>query len=290
MARVIFAQIRLPLFSIKFPEAFQVMSALPIPQPSSLIGALAYCLGVTRHIGTRAYEEVLGMVRDGRIMAARACPLGIANLDKGTAPLTLSAIVLRRFRIADKAHETKKKGEIKPITRLVRAVQRNAPHEVKRIVEIELTDALYREYVMGFDLLAAWVIRDDVDIDPKELWLIPRLGDTESLCSVTKVWSEEAELLRTTTVKTPFPAPAEDALKISKGSFMIAKICDESRNLRPFIIPCEIKVERGKYGKYTAILPSSVAIEYKREVKVCATSKGSIVLKERPLSKGGSRR
>ena len=48
------ARIFSPIFSIKNPEAFQIGITLPVPQPSTLVGALAYCIGVHREIGLKA--------------------------------------------------------------------------------------------------------------------------------------------------------------------------------------------------------------------------------------------
>jgi len=275
VAKVIFTQVRLPLFSIKHPEAFQVMSAIPFPQPSSLIGALAYCLGIMRGIGTKAYDIVLKMVEKGEILAARARPLGVPGESK--LPLTPSSVILRRFRVADKAHETKRKKERKPIVRLMEAIKGDDMMSARRILEVELTDAFYREYLMGFDLICAWVFHG-AEIDPNLLWLMPRLGDTESLCSVIRVWQEEVELESSGKVDTCFPAPSEGVQRV-EGSFMLMRICDEQRIMRPFIIPCEYTIEKGPRGKYPVVRPSIVTIEYDHPVSYCRTSMGNIVLR-----------
>ncbi len=273
MARVIFAKIRLPIFSIKYPESFQIMSSMPVPQPSSLIGALAYCIGVSTGVGTRAYSSVIEMVSRGEILAARARPLE----ERAGTPLTLSPVVLRRFRIVDKAHETKKKGETKPIERLSSALARGDTAEAKRLLEVNLTDAFYREYAMGYDILCAWIVRGDA-VRPEVLRLIQRLGDTESLCSVLDVWSESVEVFEDRVVETPFPAPAVEEARVLEGSFMYAKMCDEMRVLRPFIIPCTFRMERRRGMRYPTVRPSRVKIDYGRNVEACETSYGSIVL------------
>jgi len=274
LVNVIFAKIRLPLFSVKQPESFQVMSSMPIPQPSSLIGALAYCLGVISGEGVKALNKVYEMVERGDILAARARPWS----DGGAAtPLTLSTVILRRFRVVDKAHEKKRRGEVKPAERLSKAVSGGDLVQAKRILEIELTDAFYREYVMGIDMLCAWVVREGV-IDPESVKLIPRLGDTESLCTVIKVWSEKCGTAKKTIVETSFPAPALGKARVLEGSFMYMKLCDELRRLVPFIVPCEVRVERSGKVRYPAIRPTAVRIEYEEGARVCETSVGDIVL------------
>jgi len=283
VAQVIFAQIRLPLFSVKHPEAFQVMSSLSLPQPSSLVGALAYCIGVSSGKGIKAYSEVLEMVRKGELLAARARLFSTYTETRGEYPLTYSAVVLRRFRIVDKAHETKKRGEVKPIVRLNKAISEKNYVEARRILEVELTDAFYREYTMGFEIICAWIFKKNV-VDPKVLWLIQRLGDTESLCSVVKVWSEECPIEVSTDVSTSFLAPADGLVSVKGRGFMLMKISDEARKIRTFVVPCEYSVEKGPRGKYPVMRPSIVELKYSSGVSFCKTKYGDIVL---GMVKGG---
>jgi len=149
---------------------------------------LAYCLGVARGWGTAALERVREWVREGKLLAARA------SLARDQPPLAVSPIVLRRFRVVDKAHEAKGKGEAKPIERLSDSARSGDFLGAKRMVEVELTDAFYREYVMGYELLCAWALDEALDVDPGCLYLAQRLGDTESLCTVLEVRAEEAEV------------------------------------------------------------------------------------------------
>lgn len=277
MVNVIFALTRLPVFSIKYPEAFQVMQGMPVPQPSTLIGSLAYCLGVSRNMGLKAYSQVLKWVREGKILAARARLL--SPQDRVLLPLTISAVILRRFRIVDKGFETKKKGEKKPVERLANALKNDNTLEVRKILEVELVDAFYREYVMGHEILCCWVLSEDLDVDYRWLNLIQRLGDSESLCSMLKVWQEECEVRESSDVEVNFPAPATGIEKIEYGNFMLVRICDEARELEPFIVPCEMKTEVKAGRRYPVLLPTKVKIKYVQPVKVCSTKYGDIVLR-----------
>jgi len=254
------------------------MSSLPLPQPSSLVGALAYCIGTSSGRGVKAYSEVLEMVHRGELLAARARLLSTYAEARYGYPLTYSAVVLRRFRIVDKAHETKKRGEVKPIVRLDKAISEENYTEARRILEVELTDAFYREYVMGFEIVCAWVFKENVAVDSKALWLIQRLGDTESLCSVVKVWPEECPVEVSTDVSTSFPAPADGLVSIRGRGFMLMKISDEARKVRTFVVPCEHGVEKGPRGKYPVMRPSVVELKYSNNVSFCKTKYGNIVL------------
>jgi len=273
MVKVVAARVRLPVFSISHPESFQVLSALPVPQPSSLVGSLAYAIGVAENKGLRALEEVYELVRKGELLAARAKPFG-----RETAPpLVPSALVVRRFRIADKAHESKEEGERKPIELLRSTLSSGGFEDAKRILEVELMDAFYREYVMGIELLCLWVFKSWA---PPEhvVRLIHRLGDTESLCTVTDVTISEPRLLKKRLVKTPFPAPWLEGARVVEGSYYPAKLCNEVRELSLYIVPLRIEVERKNGLRYTTIRPASVTIDYGSEVTVCETEWGDLVI------------
>lgn len=274
MAKVVAARIRLPFFSVANPEAFQVMLSIPLPQPATLVGALAYALGLYHDRGVRAYEELLSLTNEGRLLAARA---RIHEPAGRGAVLTPSSIVLRRFRVADKAHESKKKGERKPVEVLREAAATGDFATVKRIVEVTLTDAFYREYVMGVELLAVWVF-SRAEIEERVFWLINRLGDTESLCTVVDVQSSDCQMVKKKEVETPFPAPLTQRSRVVSGVFTLAKLSDERRQLRPFAIPVSATVEaRGKL-RYRVFRPASVRISYEGEVDVCETPWGDVVV------------
>jgi len=263
MAQLIAARLRLPLFSIKHPEAFQVMSSLPLPQPSSLIGLLAYCVGVAKGIGTKALEEVMKWVEDGKLLAARA------TLATDSLPMTPSSVVLRRFRVVDKAHEAKRKGIPKPIDRLAQFSKQGDFRSAKALLEVELMDAFYREYVMGHELLCVWALEDETSLEPSWLYLAQRLGDTESLCTVISVETHETRVYETDKIRTKFPTPLEGLSAPVEGPHTVAKMCDELRALRPYIIPCEVKMRKRKEGPIVPVIrPSEVKVSYEEPVRV----------------------
>jgi len=268
MVRVIEARLRLPTFSIKHPEAFQVRASLPIPQPSTLIGLFTYCISIARDIGIAAGEMVGEWVDEGKLMAARASPL------KTSLPMTISTIVLRRFRFADKAYFYKPSGEDKYYAEVINeAITAREFYRVKSLLERDLTDAFYREYVMSHELRCVWAISDDLELRPEWLMLAHRLGDTESLCSVLDVGEVAAEIVEEDVVETSFPAHLEGC-RLVEGSYMIVKMCDEAffhhreGGPRRFIVPCRVRVERFRGGAVSVITPSKVRVEYEEPVKV----------------------
>jgi len=267
MVRVIEARLRLSTFSVKHPEAFQVRVALPIPQPSTLVGLLACCLGMAKGVGMKAGGIIGEWVDSAKILAARATPV------EDSPPLVFSTMVLRRFRIEDKAHESKEKGTPKPIDVLRNALLNGEFELVKTMLEKKLTDAFYREYVMGHELRCVWAISDDLELRPEWLMLAHRLGDTESLCSVLDVEEVAAEIVEEDVVETSFPAHLEGC-RLVEGSYMIVKMCDEAffhhreGGPRRFIVPCRVRVERVRGGAVSVITPSKVRVEYEEPVKV----------------------
>lgn len=273
MVDLITAVLRVPVFSVKQPAAFQVMAALPVPQPSTLVGALAYGIGVVEGRGTAAYDWLLDLARRGRLMAARGAPL-----PRGGTPLVFSPVVLRRFRLVDKAHESKEKGKPKPVDLLRGALERRDYAEYKRLMEVELTDALFREYVFGLEMLAVWVVEEGL-VDQRAVWSIARLGDTESLCSVVDVSVERRPIVRRRIVRTVFAAPWEEGTRVSGGSFLYLKCCDEARELRTYIVPGSRAHVRAGRSKCPIFRPSEVVLEYEKEVPVCETPFGDVVLR-----------
>lgn len=278
MARAIEAYLRLPIFSIKHPEAFQVRASLPIPQPSTLMGLLTYCIGVAEGIGMRAGGKVKRWVDEGKLLAARA------SLLKEAPPMTISTIVLRRFRVVDKAYLYEpSKGAPKYVEIIGEAILRKDFGYVKSLLEKDLTDAFYREYVVAHEIKVIWVVSDEIEFKPEWLMLTQRMGDTESLCTVVKVDEAEAEVVEKDVVETGYPAYLEDAKDID-GAYTIMKMCDEAffyyreGVLRRFIVPCEIRIEKIKGRVVPMMIPSKVKIQYERPVKVIRTERGEEIV------------
>ena len=257
--RVIFARIRLPIFSIKHPETFQIMSCLPVPQPSTLIGALAYCIGVSQGSGLKAFENLKRSVEEGECCAARAKLIGVT---------AFSPIILRRFRVADEYHKRMDFYEI---------LSRGNYQEAKLFLENKLIDAFYRGYAMGFEILCTWVTENSLKIDEATIHLLQRLGDTESLVTVSGAWIEEAEISESSEIETPFPFPLNGA-KVKQGDFMIVKMCNERRVTEQFIIPIRHEIRQTATGRVMILEPTRIYAEFSHPITYCETSEGCIVL------------
>ena len=193
------AKVRGPIFSVKLPEAFQVAATSIVPQPSSLVGALAYCLALSQDISS---SEAMNKAQK-ITLAARATITSEVN--------TLSPVLLRRFRVLDKGFETKKKGERPPYTRLLELIASGNAWEAKRVLDLEMTDALYREYYFSQELLCSWILSEP--IPSTVIKLLMRLGDTESLCNVVEAWAEDARIGDSVKLNTKYPVAIENAVK-----------------------------------------------------------------------------
>lgn len=257
--KAVFARIRLPIFSIKHPETFQVMSCLPIPQPSVLVGALAYCIGTSHGSGLTAYENLKKDIERGEKFTARA---------KLMDTIVYSSIVLRRFRIAD---------EIRKRTRLYEILARGDIVGGKLFLEKDLMDAFYRGYAMGREILCAWILGENFMIDEGTIRLLQRLGDTESLIAVSDVWIEPVELGAASEIKTSFPFPLGDA-RIRHGDFTLMKMCNERRLPEQYVIPIRHEVRRTGTGRVMVLEPTEIEVEFPRPTQFCETSMGSIIL------------
>lgn len=255
----VFARIRSPIFSVKHPETFQVMSCLPIPQPSTLVGALAYCIGVSHGSGIKAFHQLRKYIENGIELAARAKLIDIT---------TSSSLVLRRFRVADELHKRMQLYEI---------LSRGDYSEGKIFLERALTDAFYRSYIMSHEILCAWIIDETLEVNENVFSIMQRLGDTESLVAVSEVWIEDVKLHNASEIETSFPFPLEDAI-IKKGDFTIVKMCDEKRLLRQFIIPVKHELRRTDTGRVIIFKPTKVEVEFPYPTTYCETSEGAIIL------------
>ncbi len=244
------AKINAPIFSIKHPEAFQIAATLPMPQPSTLVGALAYCLGIHEGIGLKAYEEVREAV-----IAARAKLIGEAAV--------VTPVILRRFRILDKGFERKGKGEVAAFERACKALQQGDLDAFRRSIETELTDALYREYLSFAALKCVWILKRS--FDSKLLYLLQRLGDTESLVTVAEAWPADCESSRSETIITEYPfAAAPNLVDQIKGNYTTLRMCDEKREPRIFYIPCKKEIRSTPEGsKYFTYMPTKVDVKLK---------------------------
>jgi CRISPR-associated protein Cas5 subtype I-A len=249
------AKINTPIFSIKHPETFQIAASLPIPQPSTLVGVLAYCLGVQQGIGLEAQKIVKKNVIISR-----------AKLISDVA--IINPIILRRFRVLDRGFESKGKGEEKPFEKALNALQEENFDAFRKIIEGDLTDALYREYLSPATLKCVWVLRES--IESKILYLLQRLGDTESLVNVLEAWSAECKVehLDKTSTSYYFTAP-QNMVSAVHGNYTAIKMCNEERKLKLYYVPCKKEIRSTLDGlKYFVYTPAKVNVEMKEPQEV----------------------
>lgn len=256
----IYAKIKPPIFSIKSPEAFQVGSSLPLPQPSSLVGALAYVLAITENLSS---EEALKKARD--VVLATG-----AYAEKLIIP---STVILRRFRILDRGFEKPKKREVKltEVEKLALLLESKDYYSAKMHLEKTLTDALYREYMFSETITCLWVLREKVEAE--RLRLIVRLGDTESYVNVVNSWEDKCDIVEKNIVETKYPIPmVKEEIESVQGRYIIAKMCDKFRRLKWFIIPLTREIRETRRGiKYLVYKPTVVHVKFKKKVPVATT-------------------
>ncbi|AMM53710.1 type I-A CRISPR-associated protein Cas5a [Pyrococcus kukulkanii] len=159
---ILLVRLRFPLYSVA-RRSFQVRTALLLPSPSALKGALARGLILLRGAEGSTLDEVAEKtIRELEeklvdVRAVSAAPLG---------PLVKNAFLLKRLRNLE--------SEKNP----------------------EKDDAMRREYVFTTELLVAYIFRELSEEEKALYWkaamLIDTIGDTESLA--TPVWAEFAEL------------------------------------------------------------------------------------------------
>ena len=156
--RALVLSIRVPFFSIKLPEAYQVAASYDYLMPSTLFGALCASLCVLNGWKEEECKEKL----------------------KGTK---VRELYPKRVVLASK---------FPVILRRVRGVleERRLPSSLDEATGF--FDAMVREYVFTLDERKAIVLTSRLDEVKEAAWLISRAGDSESLLSVTSV--EEVEL------------------------------------------------------------------------------------------------
>lgn len=257
------AKISSPAFSLANPESFQIAETLPVPQPSALVGALAYCIALEKGTGARAFEEARR-----NTIAARA------SIETSFA--TISPIILRRFRVIERGFEAKKES-VPPYNRILELSSEGRFDEARRILE-RLTDALYREYLGPVTFRCVWILREPVHASL--LYSIQRLGDTESLCTVTEATSIKCKELSLTKVKTRFPFPLRSLLKRPSNSFMVVTMEGEDRGgRRKYVVPCKRDFRSTRKGtKLVVYSPSQVEVEFGSPV-ICYEVNGELIVK-----------
>ncbi len=137
-----------PLFSVKELDVYQVAISTPLPMPGTVVGAIGAAMG---RAGACRGMECLEEARR-RVRFARATAFGV---------LMKSPVILRRLR------GVLEEGEL--------------PASVEMFVKF--SDAMSREYVFTWRLL----LLVEGDVERGDLYLVDRLGDSESLVAVVDV-------------------------------------------------------------------------------------------------------
>jgi CRISPR-associated protein Cas5a/b/c len=152
------AELYAPIISIRDPEVYQVAVSIPLPQPSTLIGAIGYSY----------WKMKLCSGEEQCIQRARE------TIVKARASTTISSkfnVVLSRYR-----------GVLE---------EKRLPKNIDEILGFR--DAMVREYVF-LDRLKVLIIPSHIkfiDEIKKALLIIERVGDSESLVSILSVKEEE---------------------------------------------------------------------------------------------------
>jgi CRISPR-associated protein Cas5 subtype I-A len=189
----------LPVFSVRQVEAYQVAVSTLVPLPSTIVGAVGAVLG---RVGYCKGSECLKEARR-RIRLARAVALTVVK----------SPVILRRLR------KVLEEGRL--------------PADIKEVASF--SDAMSREYVFAWRL--ALLIEGDVERE--YLYLIDRLGDSESLVSIVDVAEVE---------------PVDCAGRVNVvvkshvargGNYILVRGFDEHGDRSIFAVP--LRVEGGLY-------------------------------------------
>lgn len=155
----LFLKIRFPFYSVAM-ESFQVKSALILPSPSSLKGALARGIALLRgtceskidDVGRKIVEEINTNLVD--VCAAYAGP---------STPIVPNSFLLKLLRNLEPERKDKK-------------------------YDPERSDAMRREYYYTKELIVAYIFKDLNDTQKEEYlkaaMMIDSIGDTESLAAV----------------------------------------------------------------------------------------------------------
>jgi len=200
MLKVIEAIIKGPIFSIQRPLSYQVGDSLILPQPSTLVGALSFCLSKAELIKAQGYgntylKNLIKIVREG-LARVTVKPL---------TPIISTPVLLSRLRTLEWS-----------IDKIEKKISRGE----------KLTNAMIREYVFGtYSIYFLFTDNELAKKSIKSLPLLSRIGDTESLSSVVSV--DEAKFVgkRKKGLVNTY-TPCDWVTEISEN-FLIARLCEE---------------------------------------------------------------
>lgn len=212
--RVLLAKLRLPLFSVRHHETYQVASALPFLPPSTIMGALTQAAAR----GGLCAGDCLVEVRKW-----------VAKTRDAAAPTAKFPVLLRRAR------GVVEEGKLPP-----------SAEEIASYF-----DAMVREYAYAAERTILVVPSDEKHLGKleKALWLLERVGDTESYASVAEVAEIDARPCGAGEVNV--------AVKLNKavgGAYLVVKAGDEDGALADFAVP----LATGGRGYYA---PTKIAVK-----------------------------
>jgi CRISPR-associated protein Cas5 subtype I-A len=205
--RAFIVQARAPAFSIRQPQTYQVGASLPLPQPSTLVCALAYAAALTERGPTGSLgDEYVGKLAESMLQVL------VRVTAKPAAPLTSSLITVSR----------------------VRALERSSEEVMKDVKSgRRISDAMVREYYSG-RLTIIYVFRNVASIERAYSWLhlLGRIGDTESLLSLESVEEALMEPLGTEQYVDTY-TPLEWVESYGEGVFSLTRMCKEELCAKP---------------------------------------------------------
>ena len=212
--RVLLARLRLPLFSVRHHETYQVASALPFLPPSTIIGALTQAAARGGLCAGDCLAEVRGWIAKARDTAA---------------PTAKFPVMLRRAR-----------GVLE---------EGGLPPSAEELASY--FDAMVREYAYTAERAVLVVPSAESHLGrlEKALWLLERVGDTESYASVAEVAEIDARPCGVGEVNI--------AVKLNNavgGAYLVVKAGDEDSALADFAVP----LAASGRGYYT---PTKIAVK-----------------------------
>ncbi|MEM4970999.1 MAG: type I-A CRISPR-associated protein Cas5a [Sulfolobales archaeon] len=216
-------ELRGPIISVRDPEVYQVAIAPPLPMPSTIVGAIGYAYW---KIGLCSGEERC-MSRAGEtILKARA---------SSAFSIKFSAVLSRYRGVLEEKRLPKDPNEIS-----------------------KFRDALVREYVF-LDRFKVFILPSDdkyIGDIRRALLNVERIGDSESLVSISSIEEHEIEDCEGNTVNVVVRSSIA-----SGGNYMIVRGLLENGEKSMLALP--LMSERNYYR------PSEIRLEASRRVK-CA--------------------
>jgi len=199
--RAFVALVKAAVYSVRQPQTYQVVTSFPVPQPSTLVGSLA-CAAALAEGGPA------GVLGDEYVERLAESILGILvrATAKPAAPLASSSVTISRVRALEEGSE-KVREDIEKGRRI--------------------SDAMVREYYSG-RLALIYVFKDVVEAPRVLSWLylIGRIGDTESLVSLESVGEASLEPLGYEGQVDTY-TPLEWVESYGEGTFSLARLCGE---------------------------------------------------------------